>query len=295
MSAEQKPVPPVVVQQRDLRPMDPATRALVMSNAVTELCEFDIEKARKIIGEKMVISSAPFMNVMEGNYLDSLTGTMNNMTGLKKEVYLNQRLSNEDKSRLLKFWSPPYKLNFSANPSDIGSHMYYRSLNEIGTFRCYDLLNCEREGVPCGYDPLIKEVGANIPKIIKYSRRNVHACTPNLSVDDSIRITNTEHHLTGLQFTGTKLQKELYKNYDIRYRCKNKSQLCCVKCLYIILAHSAYDCTTTNLADIMCSSVAVMAVGFIHYSKKVLANLPRRFQKLQMILIQLGSEIKTLQ
>nr|QHA33725.1 polyprotein [Atrato Nege-like virus 1] len=193
---------------------------------------------------------------------------------LSKEVILNQRLSDSEKSKLLSLFSPPYKLKFLSNPTDIGSHLFYRALNEIATYRCYDLLPKD-ELIPSGYQVLIKEVGASVPKLIKYNRTNVHACTPNLNLDDTIRITNTAHALDRYRCLGTKEQKFLARRFMFNpfYRCKNKSQHCYIRAKYLVFAHSSYDCSLTDIGDMMDSSGAVKAVGFIHYSSKILSNL----------------------
>lgn len=258
--------------QQISRGLDPSSHIYV--NELAKHFNVDEDDVRTRLATMMLSNSTAVANQYEEYIVNAVEDVVLNYRTLSKEVFLNQRLSDSEKSFLLREFSPPYKLHFSPNPSDIGSHMLYRSLNEIATFRCYDLLPSD-ENIAPGYHVLIKEVGASIPKLIKYKRKHVHACTPNLSVDDSIRITNTQLTMEQLMRTGDRETRRLTKQYnsDPIYRCSNKSQHCFIKSRYVVFAHSSYDCTLTDMANIMDSAEAVYATGFIHFSSKILSSL----------------------
>ncbi|AIL49273.1 hypothetical protein 1 [Goutanap virus] len=259
--------------------MDPVDSNDVNTNTLAYVAELskslnvDIEEIRHELGAKLLSRSAILSSNFENHIVDSIADTLEKNKNLKKEIRLDQRLSDSEKSKLLQLFTPPYKLKFSHNPNDIGSHLYYRALNEIGTYRCYDLLGNEK--IPSGYDVLIKEVGCNISKLVKYNRDNVHGCTPILSVDDVIRAANTERSLHNYVINGDKSQKKLSKLFlhDPIYRCIQKSEHCRVKAKYIVFAHSVYDITTRGMADVMDAASAYRGIGFIHYSSKILSNL----------------------
>nr|AYU75416.1 ORF1 [Tanay virus] len=234
------------------------------------------DEVKQRFASRMLTSSNPLCQHYESFVINAVGDHIDTVRKLKKEVFLNQRLSDTEKARLLQLFSPPYRLVFAHDPSDIGAHLYYRALNEIATYRCYDLLSKDVYNDP-QYDLLIKEVGASVPKLVKYKRNHVHACTPNLNIDDTIRITNTLSTLDYYQRNGDKEQRHLAKLYmrDPKYRCYNKSQYCFTRCKFLIFAHSSYDCTLTDIANMMDSSCAVKAIGFIHYSPKILSNLTK--------------------
>ncbi|QOJ43136.1 ORF1 [Sandewavirus dungfly] len=252
---------------------DDQLRLLMRTTFTANALAIDTDELRNTMGANLMRTSAAIASEFENDLINTVNEKVRHVLTLHKTVKINQRLSDSEKTSLLNIFSPPYKLDFSSNPTDIGSHMFYRALNEIATFRCYDLLDAN-EKIPEGYDMLIKEVGASIPKIIKYQRKYVHACTPNLSIDDTVRITQTEHTLVRT-LNSPKLKNFAlpYLNFKKTHRCLNKSQDCDVKCKYIILAHSSYDCSLYALANMMDSANAYMAIGFIHYSPKIISSL----------------------
>ncbi|APG77671.1 hypothetical protein [Hubei virga-like virus 7] len=255
------------------------------SELTTSLCaglfadkfNIDYEETKELLGRRMLTNSSTLATQVEHHFLNSVNQKINNYNSLSKIIYINQKLSDKEKKRLSDFWMPPYKLVFSNNPKDIGAHMYFRSLNEIATFRCYDLLNLEQESIPNNYDMLVKEVGASIVKLIKYKRTKVHACTPIMDLDDAIRNTNTCNSLANIIHCETdsikvSMAKHFY-NYSPLHRCQNLSQHCNIRAKYVVFAHSAYNCNSSVMADIMYAANAIKGVGFIHYSKTILSNL----------------------
>ncbi|AVH76845.1 ORF1 [Andrena haemorrhoa nege-like virus] len=250
------------------------TASLLRYAETAKSLRIDTEELALKIGQKLVSSNTALTTEFENDLVNSINEKILNIKQINKNIYLNQRLSDAEKTSLLQNFSPPYKLVFSNNPTDIGSHKYYRALNEIATFRCYDLIDMD-EKVPPGYDILVKESGAAIMKLVKYNR-NVHGCTPNLCLDDSLRITNTEHSLLRSLNTSDKKKNFLAKQYLNRnplYRCFNRSQYCTIKSKYIVFAHSSYDNSMYALANIMDAANAVLGIGFIHYSSKIISSL----------------------
>ncbi|UUV42176.1 MAG: ORF1 [Kustavi negevirus] len=256
-----------------------ATNSVLFMSEVSKALKLDIPEIQSELNSRLLSRSNALLNVYENQFVASLADSIQHHKSLTKEIILNQRLSDTEKSMLNQLFSPPYKLIFPRNPTDIGAHLFYRSLNEIATYRCYDLLGADQEEVPYGYDVLIKEVGASVAKIVKYERAHVHACTPNLSFDDTLRLANTANTLSRYERPVTPNEKKrrhlakLYANDDPIYRCYNKSEHCHIRAKYLIFAHSSYDCTMTNIANMMDSANAFRAVGFIHFSPKILSNL----------------------
>nr|QGQ59359.1 hypothetical protein 1 [Wallerfield virus] len=253
-----------------------ATNSLLFVSEMAKTVNVDQDQLRLNLTEKLMSRSAAITNEYEHHIVNSVSDSIQRYQNLTKEIHINQRLTDAEKSRLLQLFSPPYKLNFSKAASDIGAHLFYRSLNEIATYRCYDLLGVNEKISP-GYDVLIKEVGASVPKLIKYNREYVHACTPNLSLDDTIRLANTARTLDTyiVEGRGTSKQRHLAKRFtnDPIYRCYNKSEYCFIKAKYIVFAHSSYDCSLKSVANMMDASNAYRAIGFIHFSPKILSNL----------------------
>ncbi|QIN93579.1 MAG: hypothetical protein 1 [Dezidougou virus] len=254
-----------------------ATNSILFVSELSKQLNVDIDQIRSDLAVKLLTRSAAVTSAYENHVVDSVTDTIAQFKNLNKEIHLNQRLSDSEKTKLMQLFSPPYKLVFSRNPTDIGAHLFYRSLNEIATYRCYDLLGVD-EPVPIGYDVLIKEVGASVAKLVKYCRPNVHACTPNLNYDDTLRLANTVSTLdryinpTG-QFCRKRQHLARLYSTDPIFRCYNKSEHCFIKAKYLVFAHSSYDCTLTSMANMMDSALAFRAMGFIHYSPKILSNL----------------------
>ncbi|AXQ04820.1 ORF1 [Culex Biggie-like virus] len=252
---------------------DVNTDTLVFASELSKNLDVSVEQIRLELGSKLLSRSAVFSSAFETHITESISQTIKFNNTLNKTVRLDQRLTDAEKSKLIQLFTPPYKLHFSKNPHDIGSHLYYRALNEIGTFRCFDLLG--NEPIPPGYDVLIKEVGSNINKLVKYERSDSHGCTPVLYVDDVIRATNTTRSLQAYLVNGNKQQKMLAKRflYDPIYRCCQKSEHCRIRAKYVVFAHSAYDISPRGIADVMDASCAYRGVGFIHYSPRILSNL----------------------
>ncbi|AYW01743.1 putative replicase protein [Uxmal virus] len=264
---------PIISQQDD---PGVATNSILFVAETAKSLGVEPDQLRSEFAQKLMSRSAALASEYENCLVTSVKDTMNRFQNLSRKIHLQQRLSDSEKTRLLQFFSPPYKIIFSTNPTDIGSHLYYRALNEIATFRCYDLIGAS-EKTPPGYHVLIKEVGASISKLIKYERSNVHACTPNLSFDDCLRISNTSRTIDSYTHMnhGNSKQKELAKRFshDPVYHCSNKSESCYVKAKYLVFAHSSYDCTLQNIANMMDAASAWRAYGFIHYSPRILSNL----------------------
>nr|UZH43554.1 hypothetical protein 1 [Feitosa virus] len=260
----------------DFESDEATTRSILFVSELGRSLDIDIDTVKKDLGLKLLSRSAAITSEFENHVVNDVKEKILKYKHMSKEIRLDQRLSDSDKTKLLTLFSPPYKLNFSRNASDIGAHMYYRSLNEIATFRCYDIL-CGKEKCPINRDVLVKEVGASVMKIVKYDRKNVHACTPNLTMDDSLRITNTARSLESIihDIDQPKARRELAKTmlYNPKHRCFNKSEHCRITSKYLIFAHSTYDCSLTALADMMDSAEAVRAMGFFHYSPAILSNL----------------------
>nr|UDL13949.1 MAG: RNA dependent RNA polymerase [Xiangshan martelli-like virus 1] len=250
---------------------------LIVLDHLSRTFDLDAEETKRQLSSK-ILSSSSVASKYENFIVDSMTDKIKHFSLLEKKIFINQRLNENEKQQLIRLFSPPYKIQFSMNPTDIGSHMFYRALNEIATYRCYDLLDIH-EQLPFGYDMLVKEIGASIPKLIKYNRTNVHACTPNLDIDDTIRITNTQFTLDRYINNGSKIQKHLARCYthNRKYRCFLKSQFCSIKSKYVIFAHSSYNCSLYTMANIMEIANAVKGIGFIHYSSKILSNLEKGY------------------
>lgn len=260
----------------DYDEQDAATRQLLFISEMAKSLALDPDQIRLEFGQKLLSRSAAITTEFENHVVDSVKEHVIRVKKLNKVIRLEQRLSDAEKSKLLLLWTPPYNLKFSSNASDLGAHMYYRSLNEIATFRCYDLL-CGSESTPLNRDVLIKEVGASVPKIVKYCRKSVHACTPNLTMDDTIRLANTARTLESIMSDSlqSKTKRDLAKRMmnDAKYRCYRKSEHCTVTSKYVMFAHSSYDCDLTTIANIMDAAEAVRGMGFIHYSPHILSNI----------------------
>nr|UGC12016.1 RNA dependent RNA protein [Glossina morsitans morsitans negevirus] len=256
---------------------DSITNNLLSLSELSKFVKLDYDELTTKLSQTVLASNSTFAAQYTSCITDAIRDKLMIYTNLKENIFINQRLTEDQKNRLLKHFSPPFRLNFSHNPTDFGAHMYYRALNEIATYACYHNLNCAGESVPSGYGVLIKEVGANVSKIVNYERDNVHACTPNLSMDDAMRITSTVYSLQHkVHYGQTRKIKMLARRFltsSTKYRCYTKSQYCQVKAKYVVFAHSLYDISLTDLANIMDSADAVKGSGFIHYSKKILSNL----------------------
>nr|QIH12211.1 ORF1 [Bustos virus] len=255
---------------------DCSTQSLLFVSEVAKALDIDSNQIKSELGQKLMTRSAAITTEFENHVVDHVKESIIRFKSLDKEIYLDQRLSDSEKTKLMQLFSPPYKLKFSNNASDIGAHLYYRSLNEIATYRCYDLLS-RNEKTPSNRDVLIKEVGASVAKIVKYQRTNVHACTPNLTLDDTIRLANTNRTLESIicDPSASQSRRDHAKRMmsDQKYRCFSKSEHCKITSKYLVFAHSSYDCDLTTIADMMDGAEAVRAIGFIHYSPAILSNI----------------------
>nr|AFI24675.1 hypothetical protein 1 [Santana virus] len=254
-----------------------ATRSLLFISEMAKHLEISTEDVRSELGSKLLSRSTAITSQYEDHVVSNVLERITNFKELSKEIYIDQRLSDAEKTKLMQLWSPPYKLKFSKNSKDIGAHMYYRSMNEIATYRCYDLICGKEKNAPVNRDVLVKEVGAAVCKIVKYNRNSVHACTPNLTIDDTLRISNTQRSLESIIHDPTSPPHlvEKAKRYQSsgKYRCFRKSQHCKISSKFLVLAHCAYDCTLRQIANMMESAGAVRGIGFIHFSQKILSNL----------------------
>ncbi|QGQ59356.1 hypothetical protein 1 [Agua Salud negevirus] len=261
----------------DYDEQDASTRSLMFVSEMAKTLEISTEEIRRDLGTKLLSRSTAITTEFENHVVDQIKEQIIRVKSLNKEIYLDQRLSDNEKTNLMRLFTPPYKLKFSSNASDIGAHLYYRSLNEIATFRCYDLLTGMDNKLPVNRDVLVKEVGASVSKIVKYGRKHVHACTPNLTMDDTMRLANTSRTLQCIinDVNQPKNKRELAKlmSNNPKHRCYNRSEHCKITSKFLVFAHSSYDCDLTSIADMMDSAEAVRAMGFMHYSPTILSNI----------------------
>lgn len=193
---------------------------------------------------------------------------------LLQTIHVKEDLSVEQQNVLTKAFHE-FRLSFdgaSANPP----HAFSKAHRTISYEYMKRLLSLDNKTCAQGYDVLIKDVGANPMYHLSKGNELVHSCNPNLSYDDSVRITNARYELqnpnTDLYNNNVAKIRRGLLNKDPKYICNNKAEDCNVMARYMMFVHSIYDISMENVAEAMFRATAKMAVGCFVYHSSVLTS-----------------------
>lgn len=197
-----------------------------------------------------------------------------NIINQNRIIRIKQALSGNDQEALLSKFGGKFRLQFTS--VDTGTHGFYRALRKILTEYIYEELDYKSYALKTSSGHLfLKDVGGNPLDTLYNKRCNTHICSPCLSLDDALRHSRVRHKLS----TFTPLDKIQHKIYlDLMEQnpnriCSRKAQHCYHKSKFLVFIHSSYDCSLSDMADMMVSSSADVALGMFHVPKDNFCDL----------------------
>lgn len=127
-----------------------------------------------------------------------------------------------------------------------------------------------------GYVATVKDVGGNFFLHCDRGRVNIHSCCSVLDARDVQRHSVRINNLKSLKVTEgrKKLFTCLSDNAECRkIMCTRKAQECPVTAPVIIMVHSSYDMTATEIADAFDSANAVIGYAVVMFDLRVIEDI----------------------
>lgn len=193
--------------------------------------------------------------------IQEVSNTLNSLGKKRGSIRVGVQIPAEGLARL-KLCYPEY--NFEMNHT----LKFHRHAVSYVARQCDQRLMMDRVGYTCGgprepgYDVLLKDIGANWMTNLRMGRLDIHNCCPVLDVRDASRFSDRMHDLIGYTrsdawtnvpkvrgFTDTRQTIFTDPVLMRRYMCVRRAEHCPITAPACILLHSAYDMTTTQIAD----------------------------------------------
>nr|WMK31240.1 285.6 kDa replicase [Rose latent virus 1] len=196
----------------------------------------------------------------------------------KPKVILNQSLTPKEEC-LLEDAYPEFEIQFkSRRAADHAIAAASRKLEmELLLMDSHYTVGCTKP--PKGYAAALVDAGGNWSTHVLQGREYIHSCAPILSAYDdqreAVRLDTIKNFFpsgSGPSVARREKMLEQVRNKStvFRVRCKNRVQDCRVKAPAMILLHSAYDITLTQLADAMVRHHCTVARGTMIFSPEIL-------------------------
>lgn len=189
-----------------------------------------------------------------------------------KEIIITQTVSVTEQSELQQLFGNKYKLNFLNR--DNGLHSFYAALRVILNQYCYDTIGYDAYAELHPNEIFLKDVGGNPLTMVVNGRIHNHCCCPigpfqNVEFSNAEDLNRQSRQLTFLSTyrpktsVEAKIMKQIL-NKDDRRICNKLAQQCNIKTKMLMLTHSSYNNSGPNLADMMQSAGADVAIGTFH-------------------------------
>jgi 23S rRNA U2552 (ribose-2'-O)-methylase RlmE/FtsJ len=191
----------------------------------------------------------------------------------RPHVNLNQSLKPGELNIVSNFF---HRFHIESTGFDVGTHYLARAITRLSIAHVYRDFGWDPVAGPVGlrppdgYDTVLKDVGGNARHHLKDRRTNVHTCNPGISTADCERRISLDLALNSIDDRGKDPVVRAYREGNVKYICRDKSQDCAVKATHLLFAHSVYDIHPTDVVRAMHRAGATVARGFFHFHPDVL-------------------------
>lgn len=232
------------------------------------------DETLRLVHENQLLHNTRYMTL----YNDTIINEMQAKTArimTNKEIVITQSLTITEQSEMQQMFGHKYRLNMINR--DCGQHAFYAALRVILNQLCYDMIGYDSYAKSHPDGIFLKDVGGNPLTMVVNGRVHNHCCCP-IGPFQKISFSNAEdlnRHSRYLSFLSTYVAKskkelEIMKQIltkDKRRICNNLAQHCNRKCEFMMFTHSTYNNSASDIADMMQSSGASVAVGTFHLPK----------------------------
>lgn len=208
--------------------------------------------------------------------------------GKKQECVIRERLSNEAITKLMNAY-PSIDFDFKAevnNPHGLAAAS--RHAEELILYNKAGLTKNEENNIyrdifDSEYDSLVCDVGGNYPNMLN-NNFDVHCCSPIVDLKDSMRDVNRRERFEGIitrrssKRRLTVREEAILRDYRTlnanptaitKTLCRQKVQDCTKTARTLLLCHSCYDISLSDLGKAMVNKKSEVAYGTFIYSSEI--------------------------